>query len=425
MNDLLPEVIDAWQCLEAVLRQVTAAYGYREIRTPVLERTALFQRSIGTDTDIVSKEMYTFLDLNGESLTLRPEATASCVRAGLEHGLFHNQQQRFWYVGPMFRHEKPQKGRYRQFHQFGIEAFGWPGPDIDAEIIAVGERLWRTLGLGPVVLEINSLGSGESRRRFRDDLVAYLTAHESALDADSRGRLQTNPLRVLDSKHPETQSVVAAAPSLIDYLDSDCRRHFDGFCARLDDLKVNYRINPRLVRGLDYYSRTVFEWVTDRLGAQNAICAGGRYDGLVETLGGKSVPAAGFAVGVERVLELLALSKPLAPGIVPDLFIAAFGEGANQTAFVLAERLRTAGMTVISQCGGGGAKRQLRQADRSGARYALVLGDDELARGEIAVKPLRSDAPQFLVSLSKIEHELELLLRSEPAQPAMAAHERG
>ena len=424
MNDLLPGAVDAWQRFEAVLRQVTAAYGYREIRTPVLERTALFQRSIGSDTDIVSKEMYTFSDLNGESLTLRPEATASCVRAGLEHGLFHNQQQRFWYAGPMFRHEKPQKGRYRQFHQFGIEAFGWPGPDIDAEIIAVGERLWRTLGIDPVVLEINSLGSGESRRRFRDELVAYLSAREGALDAESRRRLQTNPLRILDSKHPETQAVIAAAPSLIDYLDADCRRHFDGLCARLDDLKVNYRINPRLVRGLDYYSRTVFEWATDRLGAQNAICAGGRYDGLVETLGGKPVPAAGFALGIERVLELLALSNPLAPSIVPDLFIAAFGERADRTALVVAERLRSAGMTVVSHCGGGGAKRQLRQADRSGAQYALVLGDDELARGEISVKPLRSDASQFVVSLSKIENELENLLRSAPAQPETGAHDR-
>jgi len=404
MNDILPAETAAWQHLEEALRSVVHTYGYHEIRMPLLEKTELFRRSIGEVTDIVEKEMYTFDDRNGDSLTLRPEGTASCVRACMEHGLLHNQVQRLWYAGPMFRHERPQKGRYRQFHQVGVEAFGMAGPDIDAEMIFMTARIWERLGLTGAVLQLNSLGTLQARAAYRDALVDYLLTHADALDADSRRRLDSNPLRILDSKNPDMQALLAAAPSLTEYLDTESREHFVALCALLDAAGVRYELNPRLVRGLDYYSKTVFEWVTDQLGAQGTICAGGRYDGLVEYLGGRPVPAVGFAVGLERLLGLLAAGGIELPENVPHVYLVLDGEQGSRRGMVFAEELRAAlpGLRLQANCGGGSFKSQFKRADRSGASFALVIGDDEAVQQQVVFKPLRSAAAQETVLQQEI-----------------------
>ncbi|MBZ9559558.1 MULTISPECIES: histidine--tRNA ligase [unclassified Modicisalibacter] len=399
MNDLLPDESPLWQYFEGQVRTLMQRYGYREIRTPIVEQTALFARSIGEVTDIVEKEMYTFDDRNGDSLTLRPEGTAACVRAAMEHGLLHNQTQRLWYQGPMFRHERPQKGRYRQFHQVGIEAYGLEGPDIDVEVILLSARLWKQLGLFEhVTLELNSLGSPEARAAYRDTLVAYFEQHRDVLDEDSRRRLTSNPLRILDSKNPDMAEMLAGAPQLLDHLDDASREHFAALTARLDAAGIGYRINPRLVRGLDYYSRTVFEWTTTALGSQGTVCAGGRYDGLVEQLGGKPTPAVGFAMGIERLILLLETLElvPAETQRGPDAYLLAMGEGAEAEALLLGERLRDAlpGLALQVHCGGGGFKSQIKKADRSGARLALILGEDELAQGQLTVKYLREEREQ-------------------------------
>ena len=417
MNDLLPEVLSLWQRIEQVAESVLSAYGYREIRFPIIEKTELYKRSIGEVTDIVEKEMYTFEDRNGDSLTLRPEGTAGCVRAGVENGLLHNQTQRLWYAGPMFRHERPQKGRYRQFHQIGVEAFGIGTPDIDAELIFVTARLWRLLGIRGLELQINSLGTPAARTRYRQVLVEYLRGQHEHLDEDSRRRLDGNPLRVLDSKNPAMQSLIAAAPSLHEHLDEESRRHFEQLCAYLQAANIPYRVNPRLVRGLDYYTRTVFEWVTADLGAQGTVCAGGRYDGLVEILGGQSTPAAGFALGLERLAELAALQQVAGADRPPQVYVAPLGEGKiAQQGLVLAEQLRDAGLRVELHCGGGSLKSQLKRADRSGARYALLLGESELAAAQVSVKNLRADELQQLVRMTDVPAFLQARLTGSAAQ---------
>ena len=395
MNDILPEQTPIWRYLESTFAGLLDAYGYSEIRLPIVEYTELFARGIGEGTDVVDKEMYTFADRNDESLTLRPEGTAGCVRAVLEHGLSGGGQvQKLWYTGPMFRYEKPQKGRYRQFHQIGVEVFNLTGPDIDAELIALTARLWQRLGVADAVtLQLNSLGSSEARARYRDALVDYLKARFDQLDEDSQRRLTSNPLRILDSKNAQTQALLADAPMLNEYLDDESRAHFDGLCARLDALGIAYQINPRLVRGLDYYGRTVFEWVTDRLGAQGTVCAGGRYDGLVSQFGGKPTPAVGFAMGVERLVLLLETLQQVPASLqsAADVYICAFGEAAEVAALKLSEQLRgqLPALRLWLNAGGGSFKSQFKKADKSGARYALVLGEDELARGVVACKPLR------------------------------------
>jgi histidyl-tRNA synthetase len=378
-------------------------YGYRPIRMPLVERTELFVRSIGEVTDIVEKEMYTFTDrLNGDSLTLRPEGTASCVRAVLEHNLLYAGPQRLFYAGPMFRHERPQKGRYRQFHQIGVEALGFAGPDIDAELILMCARIWAELGLKDVSLELNTLGSPEARQRHRARLVAYLERNRDALDEDSGRRMHTNPLRVLDSKNPAMQALIESAPRLVDDLDDPSLAHFEQVQAILREASVDFRINLRLVRGLDYYNRTVFEWVTSKLGAQSAICAGGRYDGLVEQLGGKPAPACGFALGVERLIGLIEAEGAQVPRAVPDLYVVHQGDAAMRWAWQVCERLRNSGLAVVLHCGGGAFKAQLRKADASGARFALVVGDDEAAAGKVSLKPLRHAAAQMLVDVDEV-----------------------
>jgi len=402
MNDLLPGQIETWQQVEAAIREVSCRYGYREIRTPVVERTELFRRSIGEQTDIVEKEMYTFTDNNGDSLTLRPEATASCVRAGNEHGLLHNQTQRLWYVGPMFRHERPQKGRYRQFHQFGIEALGWAGSDIEAEIIAVGERLWSSLGITGLNLEINSLGSVSARANYRDALKAYLLDHVDALDTDSQRRLERNPLRILDSKDSGTQEVLDGAPSLSDFLESAEREGFERLQQLLTAVNIRFSVNTRLVRGLDYYTGFVFEWTTDQLGAQSAICAGGRYDGLAEQLGGRAVPAAGFACGLERLIELVILQGEETPIQSPRVFVAALGEVAEVDAIRHAERLRGAGVDVQVNCGQGSLKKQLRRADNSSAEVAVIIDEEVAGTSTVKVKPLRGQGEQSTVPVNDL-----------------------
>ena len=402
MNDVLPDATPYWRLLEDTAREVLAAYGYQEVRLPIVERTELFARSIGEVTDIVEKEMYTFTDRNGDSLTLRPEGTAGCVRAVLEGGLVRSEQ-RLWYQGPMFRHERPQKGRYRQFHQFGVEAFGLEGPDVDAEQILVGARIWRRLGIEGLTLEVNSLGTPAARAAYRAVLVDYLRAHFDQLDEDGRRRLEGNPLRVLDSKTPEMQPLIEAAPQLSEYLDEASRVHFEGLLEMLEQAGVAYRINPRLVRGLDYYEKTVYEWTTDRLGAQGTVCAGGRYDGLVEQLGGRRTPAAGFAIGLERIIALLeAGAQPRHH--LPHAYLVVAAAGAATEALRLAEDLREAlgGLRLVVNCGGGSLKTQVKRADRSGAELALILGDEERARGEVAVKRLRQDAPQEQVPLAAL-----------------------
>ncbi|MFN3712744.1 MAG: histidine--tRNA ligase [Alcanivoracaceae bacterium] len=410
MNDILPAQTPLWQWLETRVRGVLQGYGYGEIRMPIVEHTELFKRSIGEVTDIVEKEMYTFEDRNGDSLTLRPEGTASCVRAAEEHGLLYNQVQRLWYTGPMFRHERPQAGRYRQFHQIGVEAFGMQGPDIDAELILMTARLWRELGLTDMVtLELNSLGDSDDRARYRDALVAYLSRHIDALDEDSRRRLERNPLRVLDSKDPGTREVLKGAPRFDDYLGDESRAHFAGLRAVLDAAGVSYRLNPALVRGLDYYGKTVFEWVTEALGAQGTVCAGGRYDGLVAQLGGKPTAAVGFAMGVERLILLLEQRQPLLPAAA-DLYLVS--TVAPEAALVLAEELRTLLPTVRiqSHCGGGSIKSQMKKADKSGARWALIVGDDELAASEVSLKPLRDTSEQLRVARADLPATLTTLM---------------
>ncbi|MEW5709434.1 MAG: histidine--tRNA ligase [Pseudomonadota bacterium] len=402
MNDILPEEALAWERFEDTVRDWLRRYGYRPIRMPLVERTELFVRSIGEVTDIVEKEMYTFVDaLNGESLTLRPEGTASCVRAVLEHNLLYAGPQRLYYSGPMFRHERPQKGRYRQFHQVGVEALGFEGPDIDAEHIVMARRLWRMLGLEGIRLELSTLGSSEARARYRDRLTRYFEAHLDALDQDSRRRLRTNPLRILDSKNPAMQSLIEGAPRLMDDLDEKSLEHFEALQSMLRTLDVEFRVNPRLVRGLDYYNRTVYEWVTDRLGAQGTVCAGGRYDGLVEQLGGKPTPACGFAMGVERLLALLAEKEEPAPAPV-DVYMVHQGERASDLAPRVAEALRDVGLRVVLHCGGGSFKSQMKKADASGAQVAVILGEDELQAGEVSVKPLRIPKPQVRVPIAGV-----------------------
>ena len=412
MNDILPEQTPAWRYLENTLVGLLDGYGYKEIRLPIVEYTELFARGIGEGTDVVDKEMYTFLDRNEESLTLRPEGTAGCVRAVLEHGLSGGGQvQKLWYAGPMFRYEKPQKGRYRQFHQVGVEAFNLPGPDVDAELIVLTWRLWNKLGLADAVtLQLNSLGSSEARAAYRDALVAYLRERFDQLDEDSQRRLTTNPLRILDSKNEATQAVLVDAPTLGDYLDEESRLHFEGVRARLDAAGIRYEINHKLVRGLDYYNRTVFEWVTDKLGAQGTVCAGGRYDGLVAQLGGKATPGVGFAMGVERLVLLLETLELLPADLNrgADVYVCAFGEAAELAALTLTERLRDElpGLRLLLNTGGGSFKSQFKKADKSGARYALILGDDELAGRVVGCKPLRDDSEQQSVAWADLAEHL-------------------
>ncbi|HEY6896927.1 MAG TPA: histidine--tRNA ligase [Rhodocyclaceae bacterium] len=395
MNDILPDEAELWEQFEELVRDWLRAYGYRPIRMPLVEQTPLFCRAIGDVTDIVEKEMYSFEDaLNGEKLTLRPEGTASCVRAVLQHNLLYDGPRRLWYMGPMFRHERPQKGRYRQFHQVGVEALGYAGPDVDAEQILMGQRLWDDLGLEGIRLELNTLGQPDERARHRTDLIAYLTQHEARLDADAKRRLHSNPLRILDTKNPEMQDIVEAAPKLIDYLGEESLKHFEGVQALLKDAGIPYKINPRMVRGLDYYNLTVFEWVTDQLGAQGTVCAGGRYDGLVGQLGGKPAPACGFAMGIERLLALWQDQGNEHQKPAPDVYVVHQGEAAARHAFRTAEHLRDSGFTVQLHCGGGSFKSQMKKADGSGASLAAIIGDDEAAAGEVSLKPLRNSEGQ-------------------------------
>ena len=390
MNDLLPGDSERWERLEQAVAHWARSYGYRQIRTPIVEHTALFRRGIGEVTDIVEKEMYSFEDaLNGEHLTLRPENTAGVVRAAIEHNLLYDGPKRLWYTGPMFRHERPQRGRYRQFHQIGVEALGFAGPDIDAEVIAMCQRLWDDLGLQGLRLEINSIGDAPERRGHRDALIAHFERHADALDADARRRLHTNPLRILDTKNPAMQSLVEAAPKLADFLGDESRAHFDGVQALLRAVGIPYRINPRLVRGLDYYNRTVFEWVTDRLGAQGTVCGGGRYDPLVEMLGGRPAPSCGFAIGVERLIELMRETGEAAPAPTCDVYVVHQGDAARSVAFGVAEGLRSAGLDVVMHAGGGGFKAQFKRADASGAEFAVVIGEDEARERTATVKSMR------------------------------------
>ncbi|MCC6202554.1 MAG: histidine--tRNA ligase [Gammaproteobacteria bacterium] len=407
ISDILPADSGRWHWLEQTIREVIAGCGYHEIRLPLLERTELFQRSIGDLTDIVQKEMYTFTDRNGDELSLRPEGTASCVRAALQHGLLQ-QPQRLWYQGPMFRHERPQKGRYRQFHQIGVEAFGFPGPDIDAELITLSARLWRALGIDAVRLEINSLGTPDERQQYRRELQDYFRRHEAELDDDSRSRLERNPLRILDSKNPALQQLVAAAPLFEQHLGAESRAHDAHLRRLLDAAGVVYHHNPRLVRGLDYYTHTVYEWVTDQLGAQGTICAGGRYDGLVAQFGGKPTPAVGFALGLERVLEL-ATGAPAPGEAAADCYLMPLDATAELVALRLAGQLRDAlpRRRIVLHCGGGSLRAQMKRADRSGAALGLILGADECARGEVSLKYLRADRPQEALSLDAVVARLQ------------------
>ena len=413
MNDILPGVSSTWRYLESIVEDIVRSYGYSEIRLPLLEHTDLFKRSIGEVTDIVEKEMYTFLDRNGESLTLRPEATAGMVRAGMTNGLFHNQKQKLWTSGPMFRYEKPQAGRYRQFYQFDVEAVGYDGPDVDAELIIMSARMWKRLGISKISLEINSLGSTETRLEYRKALLEYFSTVKSSLDEDSIRRLEQNPLRILDSKNPDMKAIVEAAPVMLDYLDEESAEHYDGLKRLLDAAGVTYVENPRLVRGLDYYSRTVFEWVTDALGSQGAVCSGGRYDGLVEKLGGRATPAVGWAMGIERFVALYEACGGEAPASSADVYIAALGSGTLERAFALAEELRDniSGIQVDMNMGGGSFKSQMKRADKSGAEFALILGEQELADDCVGLKPMRSADEQSSVALDDLAETLAKKLR--------------
>jgi len=412
MNDVLPDEAERCLWLEGVVAAWFARYGYRPMRTPLLEQTALFRRAIGEETDIVEKEMYTFTDaLNDESLTLRPEATASTVRAAIEHSLLYEGPRRLWYQGPMYRHERPQKGRYREFYQFGAEALGLEGPDIDAELIVMCAALWKELGLAGIRLELNTIGSSEERARYRADLVRHLQAHESALDADARRRMHSNPLRVLDSKNPRVQEVVASAPDMMRYLGEASRAHFDGLQRLLAAAGVTFAVNAKLVRGLDYYNLTVFEWVSDSLGAQGTVCGGGRYDGLFAQLGGKPAPGVGFAAGVERLLALVGAAHGTAPRRLPDAYLVHQGEGTLEYAFALGEELRAAGFAVVLHAGGGSFKSQMKKADASGAQLALIVGGDELSAAAVSVKPLREARAQQPVARAGLAARLREFLK--------------
>ena len=405
MRDILPEESVRWQCVERIITQVLDRYGYQEIRLPILEKTELFARSIGEQTDIVTKEMYSFEDRNGDSLTLRPEGTASCVRAGLEHGLFHNQTQKLWYMGPMFRHERPQKGRQRQFHQIGVEAFGFDGPDIDAELIILSARLWRELGIKDITLQLNSLGTLHARSEYREILIDYFLKHEEQLDEDSQCRLQTNPLRILDSKNPELQGLINAAPIMKDHLDTESEEHFDQLQQFLNEAEIEYEINPRLVRGLDYYGQTVFEWVTDQLGAQGTICAGGRFNSLIEHFGGKPVPAFGFALGMERLMALIeANGNDIGGRPLHAYLILSTEDEVISAGLKLAELLRDQlpQPRLMTHCGGGSFKNQFKRADKSGALFGLILGSEELENQTIGFKSLRDKSEQETVAWSEI-----------------------
>ena len=414
MNDILPTQSPIWQKVEAVLRSSVSAFGYSEIRTPIVESTDLFKRSIGEVTDIVEKEMYTFEDRNGDSLTLRPEGTASTVRAGNEHGLLYNQEQRLWYMGPMFRHERPQKGRYRQFHQFGVETYGIGSADIDAEVLMLSARLWDQLGIKDhVALELNTLGDPAERAAYRDALIAFLEQHKDILDEDRQRRMYSNPLRVLDTKDPQVQAILTGAPALMDYLGEESKTHFSTLCELLDAVGIQYTINPRLVRGLDYYNRTVFEWVTTSLGSQGTVLAGGRYDGLVAQLGGKDTPAVGFAMGLERIvllLETLELTNDIAAEV--DVYVTAMGDNCLVEAIKVASELRQQLPTlkVMSHCGGGNFKKQMKRADKSGAQYALIIGENEIANNQVAIKPLRNNNEQQLVSRTELVAKIAELI---------------
>ncbi len=412
MNDILPAEIATWQYLEQTVRDLMLGYGYEEMRVPLLEQTALFKRSIGELTDVVSKEMYTFQSQGGESLTLRPEATAGIVRAVISNRMLRGQRHKLWCIGPMFRYEAPQAGRFRQFHQLDVEAVGFAGPDVDAELIALTARLWRKLGISRVRLQLNSLGTPESRRDYRELLVRYFRAHEQQLDDDSRRRLEGNPLRILDSKNPDMQQLVAAAPSLTEHLDAQSRSHFEALCQTLRELQIPFEINPRLVRGLDYYTRTVFEWINDSSGAQNAVCSGGRYDGLIAQLGGEPTPAIGFAMGMERVVALLQQAERIPAPAHPDVYVVLNGERAQGAGLKLIEQLRDAlpGRRFEINLGGGTFKTQFRRADRSAAPLALIVGDDELARGVVGVKPLRQEAGQSECPIAQLAGGIETAL---------------
>jgi histidyl-tRNA synthetase len=404
MHDILPSGLPAWHRLEHSIKEVFTSYGYEEIRVPVLEKTELFARAIGDATDVVEKEMYSFEDRNGDLLSLRPEGTAGVVRAALQNGLLYAGALRLWYQGPMFRRERPQKGRTRQFHQVGAEVFGAAGPDVDAELLAMCQRLWSVLGLKDLRLEINSLGSAAERAGFRNELHAFLSARKERLDEDSLRRLERNPMRIMDSKNPAIQELLLEAPSLEEHLGEDSRQHFAGLRSLLDSLGVSYMVNPRLVRGLDYYSHTVFEWITDKLGAQGTVCAGGRYDGLVEIQGGKPFPGVGFAMGLERLVELMQMQSE-SSRLAPHVYLVMAGEGATEHGMQLAERLRQAvkGLRVQINLGGGSFKSQFKRADRSGAALALVLGEDEIQRGMVAIKHLRDESGQQQVPLAEID----------------------
>lgn len=414
MHDVLPDDSHRWQALESVIRRLMASYGYKEIRMPLVESTDLFCRSIGEVTDIVEKEMYTFEDRNGDKLSLRPEGTASCVRAGIQHGLLHNQVQRLWYNGPMFRHERPQKGRYRQFHQFGVESYGIETPDIDAELILISYRLWKQLGLKNIRLELNTLGSNQSRHTYKQVLIDYLNQHQDELDVDSIRRLQCNPLRILDSKNPAMQELLCNAPVLTDHLDDESREQFEQLKSRLDAAGIEYVINTRLVRGLDYYCKTVFEWITDDLGAQGTICAGGRYDALVEQLGGKATSAVGFALGVERILELLTSQQEQKPESI-DIYMVLVGQASEMQGLKISENIRDQfpSISMITHCGSGSIKSQMKKADKSQAELALILAEEELNNSQFTVKYLREKKQQTTIKFEQLSTFIEEYLAQQ------------
>ena len=409
MPTLLPEELVKWQFVESQVKQVMGAYAFREIRTPIVERTELFQRTIGESTDVVSKEMYSFKDRKDQSLTLRPEATAGVVRAGIEHGLFYNQTQKLWSMGPMYRYERPQKGRYRQFHQINMEAFGYQGPEIDLEIILMTARIWKALGINSIQLEINSLGTPASRQVYREALVDYFTDHKRSLDEDSMTRLKTNPMRILDSKNPDMKTLILNAPKITDYLDDESKQHFSILLKTLESHSIDYKLNPNLVRGLDYYTKTVFEWTSDQLGSQATVCGGGRYDGLVEQLGGKDICGIGCAIGMERLTELVELSVEKAENSQPKIYIVAVGEGAEIHASIMAETIRDENQnyTVEVNMDGGNFKQQFRRADKSGAELAIIVGEQEIEQGTISLKPLKSDDEQKTVKQEELIGQLD------------------
>ncbi len=411
MHDILMQDTPRWQYLEASIKSILTQYAYQEIRLPIVEKTELFKRSIGDNTDIVSKEMYSFDDRNETSLTLRPEGTAGCVRAGIEHGLFHNQTQRLWYIGPMFRHERPQKGRQRQFHQIGVEAFGFTGPDIDAEQILMCARIWKALSLSDISLEINSLGTSESRANYRKILVDYFSSNKDQLDDDSLVRLEQNPLRILDSKNPGMRALISESPTLDEHLDNESADHFASLKEILDGAEIEYKVNPRLVRGLDYYGKTVFEWITTQLGAQGTVCAGGRYDGLVEHHGASPTPAVGFAMGLERLQELIDFSK-IPDKHTPHVYLLLSGEQATERGILLAEQLRDQlpDLRILTHCGGGSLKSQFKKADKSGAQLALVLAEDEIVQNQVSIKFLRAETPQTIIKWPEIANFLRTRL---------------